>query len=158
MPVYISRSVRHGNGILITCQSSSRDMQPFLQLLMCKKMAAMAAFDVEDCFLNTPRGLVIPALNFWLALCFHRRRGTQYFTIGKNGKAQDHIGRPCSLQLNGNCPATPFLRWLVKTDKGSCCSKTEDCPLAGIFRLRLSNWLRCSGSTPCSGQQFSITN
>ena len=74
-----------------------RGMQHFLQLLSGKKTAAMAEFDVEDCFLNTPRGLAIPALRFWLDFCFHRRRGTQYFAISKDGKAQDHIGRPCSL-------------------------------------------------------------
>ena len=74
-----------------------RGMQHFLQLLRSKKISAMAEFDVEDCFLNTPRALVIPALQFWLAFCFHGRRGTQYFAISKDGKSEDHIGRPCSL-------------------------------------------------------------
>ena len=38
--------------------------------------------------------LVIPVLKFWLAFCRH---GTQYFAISKDGKAQDHAGRLCSL-------------------------------------------------------------
>ena len=54
-------------------------------------------YDVEDCFLNTPRSLVLPALQFWLSYPFKRRRVVQFFAISKDSKSDDYIGRPCSL-------------------------------------------------------------
>ena len=49
-------------------------------------------FDVEDCFLNTPRELVIPALRFWQT----RQERKIFFAISKEAKDEDHVGRPCS--------------------------------------------------------------
>ena len=53
-------------------------------------------YDVEDCFLNTPRDLVLPALRYWLSYPFGRR-AVRFFAISKDGKSEDYIGRPCSL-------------------------------------------------------------
>ena len=71
----------------------------FLKLLAGEKAVAMAEFDVEDCFLNTPGTLVIPVLQFWLVFQFRNRRGTRYFAISKDGKALNSVGRPCSLHF-----------------------------------------------------------
>ena len=59
-------------------------------------LVELIEFDVEDCFLNTPRHLVVPALCFWMEYRFGRRRQTRYFSISKDSKAEDHVGRPCS--------------------------------------------------------------
>ena len=56
----------------------------------------LVEFDVEDCFLNTPRELVIPALRFWTDFRFTRGRSARYFSISKDSKDEDHVGRPCS--------------------------------------------------------------
>ena len=56
----------------------------------------LVEFDVEDCFLNTPRHLVVPALRFWTEFEFGRRRRIHHFSISKDSKAEDHVGRPCS--------------------------------------------------------------
>ena len=56
----------------------------------------LAEFDVEDCFLNTPRELVVPALRFWLDYQFKRGRSARFFAISKDTKDEDHVGRPCS--------------------------------------------------------------
>ena len=55
-------------------------------------------YDGEDCFLNTPRHLVLPDLQFlWLSCLFRRRRGIRFFAISKDGKNEDYIGHPCSM-------------------------------------------------------------
>ena len=56
----------------------------------------LVEFDVEDCFLNTPRELILPALNFWLEYRFKRGRPARFFAISKDAKDEDHVGRPCS--------------------------------------------------------------
>ena len=56
----------------------------------------LVEFDVEDCFLITPRELVLPALRFWMDFRFKRGRSARYFAISKNSKDEDHLGRPCS--------------------------------------------------------------
>ena len=56
----------------------------------------LVEFDVEDCFLNTPRELVMLSLQFWLTYPFKRRRTLQCFAISKDCKAEDHVGKPCS--------------------------------------------------------------
>ena len=71
--------------------------QEWLQLLSeDHTLTHIIEYDVEDCFLNTPRHLVIPALQFWLNFPFNRRRTAQYFAISKDNKCEDFIGRPCS--------------------------------------------------------------
>ena len=55
----------------------------------------LAEFDVEDCFLNTPREMVVPALQFWMDYPFSRKRA-KFFAISKDSKSEDHLGRPCS--------------------------------------------------------------
>ena len=58
-----------------------------------------AEFDVEDCFLNTPRGLVLQALDFWVGFSLSRTRQQPWFSISKDGKHADHRGRPCSVHF-----------------------------------------------------------
>ena len=58
--------------------------------------AAVAEFDVEDCFLNTPRDEVLQAVDFWLQLLPRRTRGKLYFSISKDNKAADRMGRSYS--------------------------------------------------------------
>ena len=55
-----------------------------------------AEFDVEDCFLNTPREMVMEALTFWMSYQFRRTRQQPYFSISKDSKKADHRGKPCS--------------------------------------------------------------
>ena len=74
-----------------------RGASEWLKLLGTQPVARMAEFDVEDCFLNTPRALVMPALHFWLSFHFRNRRSTKYFAVSKDNKAEDYVGRPCSL-------------------------------------------------------------
>ena len=62
----------------------------------CSSLNELVEFDVEDCFLNTPRHLVVPALRFWLEYPFGRRCQTRFFSISKDAKTEDHVGRPCS--------------------------------------------------------------
>ena len=72
-------------------------VQHWLRLLSKKDgHVQLLEFDVEDCFLNTPRELVIPALRYWLDFEFARRRRTRFFAISKDAKSEDHTGRPCS--------------------------------------------------------------
>ena len=56
-----------------------------------------AEFDVEDCFLNTPREMVLQAFEFWVGLSLSRTRQQPWFALAKDGKAADHRGRSCSL-------------------------------------------------------------
>ena len=60
------------------------------------ELTHLAEFDVEDCFLNTPRELVVLALRFWIDFQFRRGRSTRFFAISKDAKDEDHLGRPCS--------------------------------------------------------------
>ena len=55
-------------------------------------LCELLEFDVEDCFLNTPRPLVLQALTYWMGYSYRRRRGIQSFAISKDSKAADHIG------------------------------------------------------------------
>ena len=69
----------------------------WLELLATKSgLGQLVEFDVEDCFLNTPRELVIPALRFWVDFHFKRGRSARFFAISKDSKDEDHVGRPCS--------------------------------------------------------------
>ena len=73
-----------------------KGVQQWLALLSERQdLAELLEFDVEDCFLNTPRELVLQALHYWLSFPFSRRR-LQYFAISKDSKREDHVGRPCS--------------------------------------------------------------
>ena len=58
--------------------------------------AEIVEFDVEDCFLNTPRSLVTRALSLWVSFSFGRGRRVQFIPICKNSHKEDHAGRPCS--------------------------------------------------------------
>ena len=69
----------------------------WLQLLAGQSnLSQLVEFDVEDCFLNTPRELVIPALRFWTEFQFKRGRPARFFAISKDSKNEDYLGRPCS--------------------------------------------------------------
>ena len=67
------------------------------QLVVRKDITGCAEFDVEDCFLNTPRELVLKALNFWMRFQFSRTRQQPFFAISKDSKKEDHRGRPCAM-------------------------------------------------------------
>ena len=58
--------------------------------------AAVAEFDAEDCFVNTPRDEVLQAVKFWLEALPRRTRGKLYFSISKDNKAADRMGRSFS--------------------------------------------------------------
>ena len=66
--------------------------------LLCSRadIVGCAEFDVEDCFLNTPRQMVLQALDFWLGFNSSRTRQQPWFAISKDGKQADYRGRPCS--------------------------------------------------------------
>ena len=66
------------------------------QLVRAHSTTGCAEFDVEDCFLNTPREMVMDALNYWLSYQFRRTRQQPYFSISKDSKKADHRGKPCS--------------------------------------------------------------
>jgi hypothetical protein len=53
-----------------------------------------AEWDVSDCFLNTPRAEVLPAIAFWLSLV--QRRGRTFFSISKDSPRSDYIGNSSS--------------------------------------------------------------
>ena len=53
-----------------------------------------AEYDVADCFLNTPRELVMQALHYWSDYIAMRSRRVPCFAISKDGKKGDHRGRP----------------------------------------------------------------
>ena len=73
-----------------------KGVQQWLAMLGARQdLEELLEFDVEDCFLNTPRELVLQALRYWLSFPFSRRT-LQYFAISKDSKREDHIGRPCS--------------------------------------------------------------
>ena len=73
-----------------------KGVQQWLGMLGARRdVEELLEFDVEDCFLNTPRELVLQALAHWLSFPFTRRR-LQYFAISKDSKREDHVGRPCS--------------------------------------------------------------
>ena len=78
----------------------------WLTLLAKGGTTQLVEFDVEDCFLNTPRELVIPALRFWTNFPFKRGRSAKLFAISKDTKDEDHVGRPCSSHF-----------WEVSADK-----------------------------------------
>jgi hypothetical protein len=58
-----------------------------------------AEFDVEDCFLNTPRDMVLAALDFWMQFSLSRTRQQPWFSLSKDGKGADHRGRSCSVHF-----------------------------------------------------------
>ena len=71
-------------------------VREWLRLLFSLGASELVEFDVEDCFLNTPREAVLPALDYWLQHAVRRRRGPLYFSISKDHQREDHLGRPCS--------------------------------------------------------------
>ena len=66
------------------------------ELLRARDVVGCAEYDVEDCFLNTPRELVLDALKFWISYQFTRTRQQPFFAISKDSKKEDHRGRPCA--------------------------------------------------------------
>ena len=54
-------------------------------------------YDVNDCFLNTPRHEVLLSARFWVAETGKLSRKQQCFAIAKDGKKGDHRGRPSSV-------------------------------------------------------------
>ena len=54
--------------------------------------AAVAEFDVQDCFMNTPRDEVPQAVDFRLEALPRRTRGKLYFSMSKDSKAADRMG------------------------------------------------------------------
>ena len=58
------------------------------------EISEIAEFDVSDCFLNTSRSAVIPAVGFWMSKL--RRRGCLFFSISKDSKDADYLGKSAS--------------------------------------------------------------
>lgn len=56
-----------------------------------RRFSGIEEFDVEDCFLNTPKDEVELAVKFWLDKVRKRGRDVQ-FAISKDGKNGDHMG------------------------------------------------------------------
>ena len=54
-------------------------------------------YDVNDCFLNTPRSEVLNSARFWIATTSENSRRQPCFAISKDGKKGDHRGRPSSV-------------------------------------------------------------
>ena len=54
-------------------------------------------YDVNDCFLNTPRHEVLDSARFWLAVTTEISRKQPCFAISKDGNKGDHRGRPSSV-------------------------------------------------------------
>ena len=54
-------------------------------------------YDVNDCFLNTPRHEVLDCAQFWIAVCSEFSRKQRCYAISKDGKKGDHRGRPSSV-------------------------------------------------------------
>ena len=54
-------------------------------------------YDVNDCFLNTPRHNVLDSARFWIDITALRSRRQPCFAIAKDGKKGDHRGRPSSI-------------------------------------------------------------
>ena len=54
-------------------------------------------YDVNDCFLNTPRNEVLDAARFWIAVSSAQTRRQPCFAISKDDKKGDHRGRPSSV-------------------------------------------------------------
>ena len=126
--------------------------QEWLSLLSKEcDLTHLIEYDVEDCFLNTSRPLVLPALQFWLTYPFARRRAVRFFAISKDNKNEDYIGRPCSLHYWELSAAVvvAVVQWelehkslfevvgcdgnfvVLQQDKGL--------PIGGTFRQRLLN-------------------
>ena len=66
------------------------------QLVRAYSTNGCVEFDVEDCFLNTRREMVMDALSYWLSYQFRRTRQQPDFSISKDSKKADHRGKPCS--------------------------------------------------------------
>ena len=58
------------------------------------EISEIAEFDVSDCFLNTSRSAAIPAVGFWMNKL--RRRGCLFFSISKDSKDADYLGKSAS--------------------------------------------------------------
>jgi hypothetical protein len=56
-----------------------------------RDFATLEEFDVEDCFLNTPKEEVFMAVEYWLSRVRKRGRDVS-FAIAKDGKDGDHLG------------------------------------------------------------------
>ena len=67
------------------------------RLLQAPEVGCLVEYDVADCFLNTPRDAVLGALGFWLSRLRRRHVDGPWFAISREGKAGDHLGKPCSL-------------------------------------------------------------
>ena len=144
-----------------------RGASEWLKLLGTQPVARMAEFDVEDCFLNTPRALVMPALHFWLSFHFRNRRSTKYFAVSKDNKAEDYVGRPCSLHYWE--VSAPMLIAVVEWELAHnslfevwgwmecllCCNKTRGFQLGVTCRRRLWSSWHSTESTPSLGRQRS---
>ena len=98
--------------------------------------AAVAEFDVEDCFLNTPRDEVLQAVDFWLQSLPRRTRGKLYFSISKDNKAADRMGRSYSAdywELSSEL-LVAVVRWEL-TENADFEAISSGCPV--VFRQHL---------------------
>ena len=92
-----AKAVHEAKGTHLPIWQMHHGTRRWLELLAKQSnLSRLVEFDVEDCFLNTPRELVIPALRFWTEFGFKRGRRARYFAISKDSKNEDYLGRPCS--------------------------------------------------------------
>ena len=95
--VALATSVREINRGHIPIWRMHQGTHIWLQAIATSRCGAeLVEFDVEDCFLNTPRDLVVPALRFWMEYPYARRRQIRFFAISKDCKSEDHAGKSCS--------------------------------------------------------------
>ena len=92
-----AHAVHEANGAHLPIWRMHHGTHQWLTMLATQNnLQQLVEFDVEDCFLNTPRDLVLPALRFWAEFKFKRGRSARFFAISKDTKDEDHVGRPCS--------------------------------------------------------------
>ena len=60
---------------------------------------SVVEYDVEDCFLNTPRDKVLVALRYWMELLQSQRRRAVTFAISKDCNRNDKLGPSYSLHF-----------------------------------------------------------
>ena len=115
-----------------------------------KNVAAMAELDVMDCFLITPRALVLPALHFWFLVFSseNRRRHKILRQQAMMGRSQDNVGRTVFTALLGDFRQThsDCCCWMGVVPKLPPIGKQSDAAirqkgyrLVGTFQPRMLN-------------------
>ena len=138
-------------------------LQKLSQRLSC---SLLLEFDVEDCFLNTPRVLVLQALQYWASFSYRRRRGIAVFAISKDDKTADHIRRSVGPHHWNLAMSTVMatVQWELEhnsdfevlTERGSrvVLRQAVGLPIGGHLSAALWSWWRYAGNTRSPGRRF----